>query len=365
MFAHMVRVLNGSMSLDDALGVFLEASAQVLGLESGWIWLLDEQGQYQLAASRALPPGVESTDWASGVCYCQRQYLAGALDEAQHVEVYRCSRLDELGSSQTEGLSFHISVGLDTEDERFGILNLASRHRHVLNEQEMAQLGVVRDVLVMAIERAKRIDAVRQRERWQQREHLSRQVHDTIAQNLSGILMLVDVVSSAQPEGVDPRQAQWLSRIESLARESLEDIRHMVTDWRHHPECLVDLREHLAQWVPTRVRAPMTWTIAWPEALSLDAQVSRGLFRVIQEAVHNTLHHAQATHVHLSAVVIEQTCVVCIEDDGLGFDPNVSTGGLGLAGIRERMALLGGEVFWHSELGQGTVVECRLPLEKI
>lgn len=360
MFQHMARVLNGSMSLNEALTIFLEASSTLLGLETGWIWLWDEQRGFHLAASRALPEGFSGAAWTKGACYCQSQFAAGELDDAQHVEVYRCSRLDGLTLQETSGLSFHISVGLESDSTRYGILNLASAQRRTLSTQELEQLDVVRDLLVMAIERAESIEHVRQQEVWQQREHLARQVHDTIAQNLAGVLMLSEVLDTSE---MSTQQQQLNERIASLTRESLEDVRHMVTDWRHHPARHLPLDQSIKGWLQQRVRGELTWSCDVVGDLMVSSEHRRALFRVVQEGVHNALHHAQANHIHVALTALEREVVVCVEDDGHGFDVErgLSAGGLGMRGIQERIRAFGGEAFWHSAMGEGTVLECRVP----
>jgi len=91
------------------------------------------------------------------------------------------------------------------------------------------------------------------------------------------------------------------------------------------------------------------------------------LFRIAQESLTNVARHAHAQHVSLSLVQHAHTIVVCIADDGDGYDTEQTQAGLGIFGMRERAALLGGKLTTISSIGKGTTIEAVLPLsyEKI
>jgi signal transduction histidine kinase len=101
-----------------------------------------------------------------------------------------------------------------------------------------------------------------------------------------------------------------------------------------------------------------------PTRLSAEQQLS--CFRIIQESLTNIEEHAGATE---ASVVLRQdrssagpVLLVCVTDDGKGFDPDAPTSGLGIAGMRERAAMLGGELFFESASGAGAMVRLEVPL---
>ena len=103
------------------------------------------------------------------------------------------------------------------------------------------------------------------------------------------------------------------------------------------------------------------------ETLELRPEVHAHVYRIVQEALHNTYKHAQAATVSVALESSDAEAVVTVRDDGVGFDvPEVSGpsshGGLGLVGMRERATLFGGHVFIESAPGQGTVVTIHIPL---
>lgn len=100
---------------------------------------------------------------------------------------------------------------------------------------------------------------------------------------------------------------------------------------------------------------------SWALAL---AELKQTLFLVAQEALHNVLYHAQAQQVSLVLTEKAGQIRLVVEDDGLGFDPeNLPQERLGIAGMRERMALVGGTLTIESTPGHGTTLFAQAPLE--
>jgi signal transduction histidine kinase len=97
---------------------------------------------------------------------------------------------------------------------------------------------------------------------------------------------------------------------------------------------------------------------------TVPAEVEEGLYRIAQEALNNALKHACARGVSLYLDRREEAVVLEIVDDGIGFDPatSVEGGGLGLDGMIERAARMGGELLLDSEPGAGTKVRVKVPL---
>ncbi|WP_276968604.1 sensor histidine kinase, partial [Metallibacterium scheffleri] len=103
------------------------------------------------------------------------------------------------------------------------------------------------------------------------------------------------------------------------------------------------------------------------DTVRLPPEVELGAFRITQEAVRNTLRHAQAREVHVSLRFEPGTMTLVVVDDGRGFEPVdvdelASDGHLGLLGMAERVHLLGGQLTVRSAPGEGTVTEAMIPL---
>lgn len=193
-----------------------------------------------------------------------------------------------------------------------------------------------------------------------ERERLAREIHDTVAQNLAGIVMLTERARGDLAADRVDRLDERLTILEESARAALEESRTLVAAGAAGVSgdglgaALHRLGERFTRETGVAV------TVDAPDcALDRDTQVV--LLRVGQEALANVRAHAHAASVHVALHVATDQVGLRIADDGVGFDPTVPTAGHGLRGLRERLALAGGSCTITSDTGRGTVVEVSLP----
>jgi signal transduction histidine kinase len=98
--------------------------------------------------------------------------------------------------------------------------------------------------------------------------------------------------------------------------------------------------------------------------MRLDAALETTIYRLVQEALTNTVKHAKASRVEIQVVEAERHVTVTVADDGIGFDPDAVADGFGLLGMRERVTLVDGTLTVESGAGSGTTVRCRLPVRR-
>ncbi|MFI6489747.1 sensor histidine kinase [Streptomyces sp. NPDC050564] len=199
-----------------------------------------------------------------------------------------------------------------------------------------------------------------------ERRRLAAEIHDTIAQGLTGIIAQLQVVANTP----DPAAArEHLGRAADLARHSLGEARRSVQNLA--PVALADdglpeaLKKTVAEWGERAgVRAGFTLT---GTAEQLHDEVSATLLRIAQEALSNAARHAAASRVGVTLSFMDEEVTLDIRDDGRGFDPvavpeRTGTGGFGLDGMRARAERIAGALTVESEPGQGTAVSARVPL---
>src|SRR5579885_3116088 len=123
----IARALNHSVELDQALQTGLSQVAELLGLHTGWVWLINEEtGKTYLAAAQNLPPALaDRPRRMTGTCYCLDTYEEGDLEGAANVNVVKCSRLSGLVDG-TDGLRYHASIPLYAHEKQLGVLNVRS-----------------------------------------------------------------------------------------------------------------------------------------------------------------------------------------------------------------------------------------------
>jgi len=370
----LAQALSGPAELTASLEAALATVADVLGLETGWVWLLDETGEPRLAAARALPPALrEHPDAMHGDCYCLKTFRAGDLRGAANVNVVWCSRLamltDDDRGDEVDRLQCHASVPLAVGDRRLGMLNVASRDWRVLSDAELSLLTTAGALVSLAVERSRLEAATARALAAEERNRLAREIHDTLAQGLAALTMQLEVADSlAGAKAPDPRLRSAVERALVLARSTLDEARGSVLDLREAPlegRTLREALQTLASDVGGSPAHPVAITVAasGETDTELAPAVAGGLYRVAQQAVLNAVRHAQARRITVSLARRERELSLRVEDDGTGFEPTeVPSDRFGLVGMRERARLLGGSLTVESAPDAGTAIEVRIPV---
>ena len=209
----------------------------------------------------------------------------------------------------------------------------------------------------------------------EERRRVALELHDESSQNLTALLVYTEVLSQSLrdlPETViskDGREQlnRELQHLTNLTQLTLENIRSLAQQLR--PGVLDDLGLHAAfRWLAEdsreRLKLAVELSLEGIEDSPHPALYETTLFRIAQECLTNVARHAQAQQVSISLRRDEQAIRLQVCDDGRGFDVLQQHSGLGIVGMRERAALLGGTVSISSRPGQGTIVEAVLPVAK-
>ncbi len=195
-----------------------------------------------------------------------------------------------------------------------------------------------------------------------ERQRVARELHDEAAQALTSLLVRIRMLERAD----DPLAARQHTReLRELTAGALEQVRRVALELR--PTILDDLGLLAAlEWRVDEFNAAgsarATLSAECCE-LRLPHEAELALFRVAQEALTNVARHAGASRVALTLRCDGGWITLEIADDGRGFDPATTGGGLGLRGMRERLALLGGSLEIRSRPGEGARLIARLPSE--
>ena len=372
----IAQALNGSVDLPQALNTALGQVAALLGLHTGWIWLLDDEtGESYLAAAQNLPPALTRTPRRmSGRCYCLDTLRSGDLAGAANVNVVTCSRLDGLVDG-TDGLRYHASIPLYAfkRQKKLGVLNVASKDWRQLSRDDLQLLGTIGDVVSMAIERARLFERSARLGAVEERSRLAREIHDTLAQGLTAIsLQLESADYLLESEANREKAHRAIRKALALARSNLEETRRSVQDLRAAPlegktlaEALAALSVEQVAHADADAGSPPTVRVeVVGESRPLPVRIENALYRSAQEALTNITRHAHARNVTLRLETIPHVVRLSVEDDGQGFDAdNQFAGRYGLVGMNERAKLLGGVFCVRSAPGEGTRIEVSVPLE--
>jgi signal transduction histidine kinase len=196
-----------------------------------------------------------------------------------------------------------------------------------------------------------------------ERERLAREIHDTLAQGLSSIQLLLRAAERALPP--DAPAAGHIERARRAAQDNLAEARRFVRALAppdlEHGSLAAALERLCAPGAGPRVRFSVSGT---PVALPTPYEVA--LLRIAQSALANTVRHAGASRAEITLSFMDGSVTLDVVDDGRGFDPAAvrpsSEGGFGLPAMRSRARSLGGAFTVESAPGQGTAVAVSLPL---
>ena len=194
-----------------------------------------------------------------------------------------------------------------------------------------------------------------------ERQRLARELHDETGQALTSILLGLKAVEDAKDRSdLDAAAGQ----LRELVVSTLQDVRRLAVELR--PKALDDfgLVPAIERLVETFREHTGLEVHLEPQlgAERLPSDVETTLYRITQEALTNVVKHAQARHVSIVLTRREGSVAAVIEDDGRGLGSGADSGGLGLLGMRERIALVGGRLEVESSPGSGTTLSIEVPI---
>jgi signal transduction histidine kinase len=194
-----------------------------------------------------------------------------------------------------------------------------------------------------------------------ERRRLARELHDETGQALTSILLGLRTVEEAG--SVEEARAA-IEQVRDLVRSTLQDVRRLAVDLR--PSALDDfgLVPALDRLIDNfREQTGIGLDFLADMDDRLPPELETAIYRIVQESLTNVVKHARATNVSIVLRRQENAVSVVIEDDGVGFEPTrTRDGGLGLVGMRERIALLGGRFEIESRQGSGTTFVAEVPV---
>ena len=198
-----------------------------------------------------------------------------------------------------------------------------------------------------------------------ERQRMAREIHDTIAQGLIGIVTQLEAADQARDRPAD--RDRHLENAERLARESLTEARRSVE--ASMPAALESgtlsdaLGDVAREW--SQINAIPVEVAVTGDVIALHPEIDVALLRIAQEALANVARHAGASHAWLTLSYMGDVVTLDVRDDGVGFpvsEPGSGEGaGFGLTGMRQRVARVAGSLAIESEPGGGTAVSARVP----
>lgn len=220
-------------------------------------------------------------------------------------------------------------------------------------------------VLVQAqdvTERKETQNALRQLAIVEERNRIAREIHDTLAQSFTGILIQLEAAQDVLKKGSGKARAH-IVRARTLARESLAEARRSL--WALHPRelekgSLAAAIKRIAQRSNSNGTSIDCFVSGKAQAVS--NEIRTNVLRISQEGLTNTIRHANATKVKIRLIFRKRSLELILQDNGRGFTHNNSVNGLGLISMKERAERIAANLVISSRPGQGTKITLKVPL---
>lgn len=256
-----------------------------------------------------------------------------------------------------------LAVPLIARERTFGTIILTHRERAFFTPEIVQVAQSVASQAGVAMENARLYGVAQEAAANEERQRLARELHDSVSQALYGIALgartartLLDRDASRAKEPVD--------YVLSLAEAGLAEMRALIFELRPESIELEGLRAAIEkQAAALRARHNIDVEEDLCPEPDVPLPVKEAAARIAQEAMHNTVKHARATHVRVALACDDGALTLRIEDNGAGFDPTGTFAGhLGLRSMRERVAKLGGTIDIDSAPGAGARITVRIPV---
>ncbi len=381
----ILRVLNSDRPLHEILLQIVQQAKLLLGADACVLYRNDhESGRVIIEASTGLPAdfaGIDSLplDAASSLG------MDAVADSVLSYQPLAISDLQEAATAAPAGdpetlpaevqrwqaaSARHYRAFLVTplviKDELFGSLGFHYVQPRRFPREDVHLAGAFGDQAALAIENARLHEQAERSAVVEERNRLARELHDAVTQTLFSASLIADVLPRLWDKNPDEGRRR-LEELRELTRGALAEMRAMLLELRPSALAqysLADLLRQLADAHAGRARLPVEVSVQGQEQPLSEAALG-ALYRIAQESLNNVAKHAGPCQVSLSLAYEADQVILSIEDDGRGFDlARTSPQSLGLGIMRERADKLGGTLEIDSEIGVGTRVIARCPLQE-
>ncbi len=394
------RTIISTLDRDEVLRQILKVVQESFGYSRCGILLIDdERGELYVKAAHGHAPAV-TTDCLR--LKLGREGITGHVAATgQPLNVPDVSRDPRYVPGPTPAAS-ELALPLKIGKQIIGVLDVQSNRIAAFGERDMRILSSFADQAAIAIENARLYDRTRQMGVIEERNRLAREIHDVLAQDLTGTIVQLEAADNLLSKGNHRKAQEVLRKAMEQARESLREARRSIAGLRAAPLEYLPLSEAIASEIKAFVDESginVSCNVSGDDG-DLSPEIATALYRVLKEGLSNVRQHAAARNVEVSLVVNGQACALTIQDDGVGFDPSEidRLGALhqlphvpdrakpedretlandafqsgqdvglrkrfGLIGMRERARLLGGEMTLESSVGAGTRIEVDVPVK--
>jgi len=245
-----------------------------------------------------------------------------------------------------------------------GLISIRFKQQRSFRPEEIELTRALTHQAMVAIRLIRLSQQSRQTAVIAERNRMARDIHDTLAQGFTGVIVQLEAAGDATSKGLAKETEEHLRRAGDLARESLKEARRSVRALR--PQALDEKNlcqalEDLLRKMTAGTTLPAEFNVQG-QPRSLPPEWEENILRICQEVLTNALRHAHASQFKAQLLFVPSAVRLDLCDNGCGFDPAGKHDGFGLMGMRERVEGMGGKITIHSATGKGTAILIVLPL---
>jgi PAS domain S-box-containing protein len=367
----LARDLASTLELGPLLNLLLDRLQVLVPFTGAGILVADGDRLYQRAHRSALPDdeGLRVTypidDWQEAwdqLAAGEPILIGDTHADVRPAAIWRTLVDAPEQASYRQTIRTCIWAPLVVRDRLIGVLAVTSNDVDAFTAHQAELAAAAARHAAVAIENARLYEAARGTAALQERQRLARELHDSVSQVLYAIALSAAAARQLLATDAD-RALSMVDEAHELAQMGLAEMRALIFELR--PESLehdglVCTLERQAAALEARHRLPVTRQLCVEPAVPVP--IKEVVYRVAQEALHNAAKHAHATHLEIRLCRGPDRLELRIADDGLGFSPDAAfPGHLGLRSMRERAAVVGGELDISSAPGVGTCIVLRVP----
>jgi signal transduction histidine kinase len=244
-----------------------------------------------------------------------------------------------------------------------GLIAIGFRERRDVRPEEIELAQALANQAMLAARLTRLSDASRQAAVIAERNRVVRDVDDTLAHAFTGVIVQLEAAEDAASRGLEPEASAHIARAAAMARSGLQEARRSVMALRPQALESSDLPTALGE-LMTRMTVGTSLAGDFSQhgvARVLSPEWDEHLLRIGQEALTNATRHAAAHEVVMRLTFDADEVRLELCDDGRGFDEDAATDGLGLAGIRARIAAMDGRLTIRTASGSGTTLVVAVP----
>lgn len=263
--------------------------------------------------------------------------------------------IERLGAA---GIAATLCIPMIVSGKVTGMFSIRFKEKRQFQNEEIELTRAMTHQALLALQLMRLSKQSREAAVMTERNRMARDIHDTLAQGFTGVIMQLEAAKGAARQGNLKDAANRIERASRLARSSLGEARRSVRALR--PRSLRDGKlsvalDNLLKRTTEGTNLSADFHVDGDER-AIPAEYEEGLLRIAQESLTNAVKHANASHFKASLTVAGDKIQLQLVDDGRGFSPDGEHDGFGLIGMKERVDRMGGELIIRSKPNAGTEI---------